>query len=80
MPSAFVDFFILWICVGIEKLSRLNIPPCLARAVVCFSIYFTCLKAGTNATVNPRRPRLVIPLCVHSIRTPAVIRLPYVEK
>jgi hypothetical protein len=80
MLSAFSDQLIVWICVGTEKVVTVEYSTHVWPRLLSFRIHFACLKAGTNATMNPRRPRLVIPLCIHPIRTPAVIRLPYVEK
>jgi hypothetical protein len=80
MPSAFSDVLIIWICVGTEKVVTIEYSTHVWPGLLYFGIHFACLKAGTNATVTPRRPHLVISLCIHSIGTPAVIRLPYVDK
>jgi hypothetical protein len=80
MPSAFSDLLILWVYAGTEKAVTAEYSIHVWPGLLYFSIHFACLKEGTNMTVNPRRPRLVIPLCIHPIRTSAVIRLPYVEK
>jgi hypothetical protein len=80
MHSAFSDLLSIWICLGTEKVVTIEYSTHVWRGLLYFGIHFACLKAGTNATVNPRRLRLVISLCIHPIRIPAVIRLPYVEK
>jgi hypothetical protein len=74
LPSALPALFILGIGTGTEKVVTVDNSPHVWPVLLYFSIHFACLEAGINATVNPRRPRLVIPLCIHPIRTP------YVEK
>jgi hypothetical protein len=80
MPSAFSGLLVISICVGAEKVVTVEYFTYIWPGLLYSGISFASLKAGTNATVTPRRPRLAIPLCGHPIRTPAVIRLPDVEK